>query len=177
MLKKYSQAPLNVAVTYTVFKNPIGLTGLIATSKGLVRIINKLTSEKSLEKYLSQITRHDISKSPTHFKDLIKQFSLYFKGDLKIFDYPLDMSLGTPFQQNVWKKLLTIPYGDTRSYQWLARAIKNPLAARAVGNANGKNPLSIIVPCHRVIRVNGEMGGYTGGVSIKRFLLKHEQGN
>jgi len=87
----------------------------------------------------------------------------------------LDLRLGTPFQQEVWKGLLTIPYGVTRSYKWLAKSINNPDSARAVGNANGQNPLSIIIPCHRVVRKNGELGGYTGGVQIKRYLLELEK--
>jgi methylated-DNA-[protein]-cysteine S-methyltransferase len=87
----------------------------------------------------------------------------------------LDLRLGTPFQQKVWKGLLTIPYGITRSYKWLAQSINNPDSARAVGNANGQNPLSIIIPCHRVVRENGELGGYTGGIQIKRYLLGLEK--
>jgi len=175
MIKKYSQAPLEIPISYTVFKNPIGLTGLVATSKGLVRLINKLSNEKSIEKHLSQLTNGEIKKNPSDFKDLVKQFSNYFEGNLKKFDFPLDLRLGTPFQQKVWRKLVTIPYGKTKSYKWLAAAIKNPKASRAVGNANGKNPLSIIIPCHRVVCENGELGGYTGGVSIKRYLLDLEQ--
>jgi len=85
------------------------------------------------------------------------------------------LRLGTAFQQKVWKKLLTIPYGVTRSYKWLAESINNPNSARAVGNANGQNPLSIIIPCHRVVRENGALGGYTGGVRIKRYLLDLEK--
>lgn len=175
MIKNYSKTPLEIPLTYTVFKNPIGLTGLIASSKGLIRLINKLGNEKSIEKHLSQLTLGKITKRPSEFKDLIKQFSNYFDGNLKNFDFPVDLSLGTPFQQKVWRKLITIPYGKTRSYKWLASAIKNPQASRAVGNANGKNPLSIIIPCHRVVRENGDLGGYTGGVNIKRFLLDLEQ--
>ena len=175
MIKNYSHTPLDIPVSYTVFQNPTGLTGLITSSEGLIRLINKLADEKSIEKHLTQLTSGDISKKPSHFKDLIKQFSLYFDGKLKKFDHPLDLRLGTPFQQRVWKKLLTIPHGKTRSYKWLAQAIKNPKASRAVGNANGKNPLSVIIPCHRVVKLNGDMGGYTGGVSLKHFLLKLEQ--
>jgi O-6-methylguanine DNA methyltransferase len=175
MIKKYSHTPLDIPVSYTVFKNPVGLTGLVTSSAGLIRLINKLADEKSIEKHLTQLTNGDISIKPSHFKDLIKQFSLYFDGKLKEFDHPLDLRLGTPFQQKVWKKLITIPHGKTRSYKWLAQAIKNPQASRAVGNANGKNPLSIIIPCHRIVKGNGDMGGYTDGVSIKRFLLKLEK--
>jgi O-6-methylguanine DNA methyltransferase len=175
MIKIYSNTPLHIPVSYTVFKNPIGLTGLVSSSEGLIRLINNLSDEKSIEKHLTQLTNGKISKKLLHFKDLIKQFSLYFDDKLKKFDHPLDLQLGTPFQQKVWRKLLTIPHGKTRSYKWLAKAIKNPQASRAVGNANGKNPLSIIIPCHRVVKGNGEMGGYTGGISIKRYLLKLEQ--
>ena len=175
MIKNYSHTPLDIPLSYTVFRNPVGLTGLISSPEGLIRLVNKLADEKSIEKHLTQLTDGNISKKASHFKDLIKQFSLYFDGKLKTFDYPLDLRLGTPFQQKVWKKLLTIPHGKTRSYKWLAQAIKNPQASRAVGNANGKNPLSIIIPCHRVVKENGDMGGYTGGVSIKRYLLKFEQ--
>ena len=175
MIKKYSHTPLDITLSYTVFRNPVGLTGLISSPEGLIRLVNKLADEKYFEQHLTQLTNGKILKKPSYFKGLIKQFSLYFEGKLKKFDHPLDLCLGTPFQQKVWKKLLTIPYGKTRSYKWLAQAIKNPQASRAVGNANGKNPLSIIIPCHRVVKENGEMGGYTGGVSIKRYLLKLEQ--
>ena len=177
MTKEYNYSPLEIPVSYTVFKTPIGLTGLIASSTGLLRVIYKLSNEDSMESYLLQSTHGKITKSSSEFKELIKQFLKYFKGDLKRFDVPLDLSLGSPFQQKVWKKLATIPYGKTRSYKWIASAIHNPKASRAVGNANGKNPLAIIIPCHRVIRENGELGGYTGGISIKRFLLNLEKGN
>ena len=177
MKKYYPYTPLEIPVSYTIFKNPIGLTGLIASSSGLLRIIYKLSNEDSMENYLAQSPHTKATKAPSEFKELIKQFLNYFKGNLKNFDFPLDLRLGTPFQQKVWKKLTTIPYGKTRSYKWIASAINNPQASRAVGNANGRNPLAILIPCHRIIRENGELGGYTGGISIKRFLLNLEQGN
>ena len=177
MKKYYRYIPLKIPVSYTVFKTPIGLTGLIASSTGLLRIIYKLSNEDSMENYLAQSTHAKAIKSPSEFKELIKQLLKYFKGNLKYFDFPLDLRLGTPFQQKVWKKLTTIPYGKTRSYKWIASAINNPHASRAVGNANGRNPLPILIPCHRVIRENGELGGYTGGINIKRFLLNLEQAN
>tara|TARA_B100000686_G_C16787396_1_gene976170 strand:- start:1235 stop:1768 length:534 start_codon:yes stop_codon:yes gene_type:complete len=177
MIKDNLSKSLNIPVSYTIFSNPIGFTGLVAGSNGLLRIINTTKSESFIEKRLALLTNVEIVKRPSEFKDLVKQFSLYFKGTLKVFDFPLDLSLGTPFQQKVWKKLLTIPYGKTRSYKWLASNIKNPQAYRAVGNANGNNPLPIIIPCHRVIRKNGDLGGYTGGLGIKRFLLNLEQVN
>ena len=157
MIKVYSRTPLNKPVIYTIFSNPIGLTGLVATSNGLISIINNLKNESSIKQHLSLLTNAEIVKQPSDFKDLVKQFSLYFKGTLRIFDFPLDLSLG--------------------SYKWLASKIKNPQASRAVGNANGMNPLPIVIPCHRIIKGNGDLGGYTGGVNIKRFLINLEQIN
>lgn len=101
------------------------------------------------------------------------QLEEYFSGARTSFDLPI-ASKGTAFQQQVWKALMTIPYGETWSYQDIANAIDNPKAVRAVGMANGKNPISIIVPCHRVIGKNGKLTGYAGGVGIKEKLLSLE---
>lgn len=103
-----------------------------------------------------------------------KQLEEYFAGNRREFDLPLDMD-GTPFQKAVWKELKRIPFGTTCSYGDIARKIKNRRAVRAVGGANGKNPLCIIVPCHRVIASDGSLGGYSGGLDLKRALLQHEQ--
>ncbi len=175
MKKKYNHTLNDETVYYTVFKNPIGLTGLAATQKGLIRLANKVPSEKAFEKLLANNLGFQTKKDPNHFKTLVEQFHKYFKGELKTFKFPLDLRLGTPFQKKVWKGLLTIPYGSTRSYKWLAKSIKSPDSARAVGNANGQNPLSIIIPCHRVVRENGDLGGYTGGIQTKRYLLELEK--
>jgi len=102
------------------------------------------------------------------------QLAEYFAGARRVFDLPL-APRGTGFQQLVWRALAAIPFGETRSYGELARAIGRPAASRAVGAANGKNPLSIIVPCHRVIAASGELTGYAGGLPAKRWLLAHEQ--
>jgi methylated-DNA-[protein]-cysteine S-methyltransferase len=106
--------------------------------------------------------------------DAARQLAEYFAGERRAFDLPL-APRGTAFQQRVWHALLAIPYGETRSYGELARAIGRPAAARAVGAANAKNPLAIVVPCHRVIGASGELTGYAGGMSAKRWLLAHEQ--
>ena len=103
-----------------------------------------------------------------------RQLQEYFLGERKEFTIPLSFS-GTPFQESVWHGLLSIPYGKTLSYQELAELIKHPRAARAVGNANHKNPISIFVPCHRVIRTGGALGGYGGGLDRKAYLLNLEQ--
>ena len=103
------------------------------------------------------------------------QLDLYHTGKLQQFDIPLDLSLGTPFQQSVWRALQQIPYGETISYAQLAQNIDKPTAYRAVANANGKNPFSIIIPCHRVVASDGTLGGYTGGLDKKLLLLEIEK--
>jgi methylated-DNA-[protein]-cysteine S-methyltransferase len=107
------------------------------------------------------------------FAEAVRQLDAYFAGELTEFDLPLRLA-GTPFQQSVWAALLRIPFGRTLSYGELARAMGRPNASRAVGLANGRNPVSIIVPCHRVIGANGDLTGYGGGMLRKRQLLEFE---
>ncbi|MFF2653305.1 methylated-DNA--[protein]-cysteine S-methyltransferase [Streptomyces sp. NPDC058045] len=109
------------------------------------------------------------------FAAAAEQLDAYFAGDLKEFDLPLHLD-GTPFQHRVWQRLQQIPYGATLSYGELALALGNPKASRAVGLANGRNPVSIIVPCHRVIGAGGSLTGYGGGLDRKRRLLDFERG-
>ncbi|HYH03913.1 MAG TPA: methylated-DNA--[protein]-cysteine S-methyltransferase [Bacillota bacterium] len=108
--------------------------------------------------------------------DAVVQLRYYFEKKLHTFKLPLDCQ-GTVFQQAVWQGLQQIPYGATWSYRQLAEAIGNPGAVRAVGNANGANPVPLIIPCHRVIRSNGTLGGYSQGIAIKQALLKLENAN
>lgn len=103
-----------------------------------------------------------------------KQLQQYFRGERRAFSIPLD-PIGTPFQVSVWRALLTIPYGETRSYRDIAVAIGNPKAVRAVGMANNRNPISFIIPCHRVIGSDGSLVGYGGGLPLKRWLLSLEE--
>ena len=106
-------------------------------------------------------------------KEAIRQLNAYFAGDLRRFELPLDLH-GTAFQLRVWNALLQIPYGETRSYLQIARAIGSPAAVRAVGAANGANPIPIVVPCHRVIGSSGKLVGYGGGLPLKKRLLELE---
>jgi methylated-DNA-[protein]-cysteine S-methyltransferase len=114
------------------------------------------------------------SLDPGAFTDVVVQLDAYFAGELSDFDIELDLR-GTGFQRRVWKALLTIPYGETRSYGEIAEQIGAPGAARAVGLANGHNPIAIIVPCHRVIGASGSLTGYGGGLDRKRTLLALEK--
>ena len=102
------------------------------------------------------------------------QLSEYFAGQRREFDIPLDLA-GTEFQRAAWTALASVPYGETRSYRQQAEAIGRPKAVRAIGAANGRNPVPIVLPCHRIVGSDGSLTGYGGGLSIKEYLLKHEQ--
>ena len=118
--------------------------------------------------------RPDWRQSAAPFRAVERQLREYFQGRRTDFDLKLHPK-GTPFQKAVWKALAAIPYGETRSYGEIAKAIGNPAAVRAVGLANGRNPLPIVVPCHRVIGANGQLVGYGGGLPVKQALLDRER--
>ena len=114
-------------------------------------------------------------ESAEPFSVALEQLGEYFAGSRQEFDVPLKVA-GTPFQQRVWQELVRIPYGTTITYAQLAQRVGKPTASRAVGNANARNPISIIVPCHRVIGADGKLTGYAGGVDKKQWLLAWERG-
>ncbi len=143
--------------------SPVGDLYLTASRKGLQGIYWK---KQPVEMAKS-------SKDSRILAQAAKELTEYFKGRRKNFQVPLDMQ-GTPFQKSVWEQLRRIPYGKTCSYADVAKKIKNAKAMRAVGSANGRNPVCIIVPCHRVIAADGSIGGYAGGLSMKRKLLSLE---
>jgi methylated-DNA-[protein]-cysteine S-methyltransferase len=147
---------------------PIGHLKLVASDRGLVAIL--WPNDKPNRVRLSHLT-----VDPTHpiLLEAERQLREYFAGKRHSFSVPLDMR-GTPFQQNVWKALLQIPFGQTRSYRDIAEQLGHPKALRAVGAANGRNPLSIVVPCHRVIGASGKLTGFAGGLETKAHLLDLE---
>jgi len=154
-------------ICYTNFESPIGMMLLAADDRGL-RLIS-FASGKRPERPPSAW-----HKDGAPFAETIRQLRAYFQGELKNFDLPLSLE-GTDFQLRVWHSLREIPYGQTISYGQLACRVGNPKAARAVGLANGSNPIPIIVPCHRVIGSNGSLVGYGGGLSNKKALLYLEK--
>ncbi|WP_265433206.1 methylated-DNA--[protein]-cysteine S-methyltransferase [Aeromonas salmonicida] len=143
---------------------------LIAIDRDGLRHVEFMQGERPIMP-TQQWRQDDLALAP-----YVEQFAAYFAGRLQRFDLPL-AAKGTPFQQSVWRALCDIPYGKTVSYLEIAQSIGNHKAVRAVGAANGRNPLSIIVPCHRVIGRSGELTGYAGGIPIKRWLLALEQQN
>jgi methylated-DNA-[protein]-cysteine S-methyltransferase len=151
----------------TTVESPVGPLTLVSNGRALTRLE-------------FQPARGVASGSWSHGTDRVldrarRELEAYFSGRLRVFEVPLAPE-GTPFQCKVWDALLTIPYGATRSYGEQARAIGQPAAARAVGLANGRNPIAIIIPCHRVIGANGSLTGYGGGMARKKLLLDLEQG-
>lgn len=145
-------------------KTKIGVVYLVVSEKYLFGIF---WDDQKLPKEETELESKMLNK-------VEKQVNEYLEGKRKKFDIPL-MLEGTEFQKRVWAELAKIPYGETRSYKDIAQALKDPNACRAVGTANGKNPISLIIPCHRVINQSGKMGGYAGGLSIKEFLLSLEK--
>ena len=158
---------------YITFKTDMGWIGISGSTKGLLRITLPQPSVDEVRQLLGDSVNRAI-RSHQLFDDLMKRLKSYFSGHRITFPDKLDLSQGTHFQREVWENTKLIPYGETRSYAWVAEQIKKPRATRAVGQALGKNPLPIIVPCHRVVASNGKLGGFGGGVEMKRYLLSLE---
>lgn len=157
----------------TTYDTPLGQMVAVADDTHLHLLEFDIPSR--LEKQLAQISRPIIDGLSPPLTLLKSELLAYFAGQLQTFKTPIAFQ-GTPFQLKVWKTLQKIPYGKTWSYLDLAKAIDHPLAFRAVANANGRNKLSIIIPCHRVINSSGALGGYGGGITKKERLLAIEQG-
>lgn len=157
-------------------ETPLGSMIAIANNDALYLL--EFTDRYRLErqiKRLRQNTNSAIIPGRTQpIDDIEKELNQYFAKKLAVFETPI-MPLGSPFQQSVWKALKKIPPGETRSYAELANSIGNPPACRAVANANGSNPLAIVIPCHRVTNTNGNLGGYAGGLTRKQWLIEHEK--
>jgi methylated-DNA-[protein]-cysteine S-methyltransferase len=156
-------------LVYKMIESPVGRLKLVASDKGLVAVLWEDDSPRRVR--LSELVadeRHPV------IVETERQLGEYFAGRRREFSVALDMR-GTRFQRDVWEALLAIPFGETRSYGQLAKQLGNPRATRAVGAANGRNPVSIIVPCHRVIGSSGRLTGFAGGLDVKARLLSLEK--
>jgi methylated-DNA-[protein]-cysteine S-methyltransferase len=152
---------------FSKMDSPIGELLLVGDGTSLTQLL------MLNQKYYGSETQQDWLRDDAIFRAAREQLQAYFAGELRVFDLQLAPS-GTAFQRRVWQALRDIPYGQTESYGALAKRINSPKASRAVGMANGHNPISIIVPCHRVIGSNGSLTGYGGGIERKHWLLEHE---
>lgn len=155
-------------LSFMEMSSPVGILKLVAHEHALVAVLWENENPKRVR--LAELIEDQ--QHPILLKTQ-KQLNEYFAGQRKNFDLPLDFE-GTEFQQKVWQALLSIPFGETRSYKDIAEQIGNVKAVRAVGAANGKNPISIIAPCHRVVGANGKLVGFAGGLENKDVLLKLE---
>jgi methylated-DNA-[protein]-cysteine S-methyltransferase len=152
---------------HTVMDSPVGTLTLVATEDILTGLYMDLQRHRPLEETFG-------ARDGTPFTEVIRQLEEYFAARRTEFDVPVTLA-GSPFQRAVWAALRDIPYGETASYGQLADRIGRPTAVRAVGLANGRNPISIIVPCHRVVGATGDLTGYGGGLERKQYLLEFEQ--
>jgi len=149
-------------------------TAFISTPIGVLKIVG---SENGVESVQFLDSNEDISEViPSGLVDVVKQLQEYFKGDRIKFNLKL-LPKGTNFQKQVWAELERIPFGQTQSYQQIANTLGDPKVVRAAASANGKNPISILIPCHRVIGSDGALTGYSGGLYRKKWLLEHENPN
>ncbi|MCD6034669.1 MAG: hypothetical protein K0R63_410 [Rickettsiales bacterium] len=160
-----------MAYAYKTMKSPVGELKLVASDNGLAAILWENDDPKRV-----RLSPLEENKNHPVLLETERQLKEYFAGNLKEFSLKLDF-VGTDFQKKVWAALLTIPFGETRSYAQIATQVGSPKAVRAVGAANGKNPISIIAPCHRVIGSNGKLTGFAGGLEAKACLLGIESKN
>lgn len=155
--------------------SPIGSLRLASSDSGLLYVELPHASGRGLAGFLRQrVTDAQVQEGYEPNKQVARQILEYLEGKRRVFELPLDLR-GTPFQLEVWDALRSIPYGETRSYADIAVQLGRDNAVRAVGCANGSNPVSLVVPCHRVINSDGKLGGYAGGLDIKARLLAMEQ--
>lgn len=159
-------------VYYDGMLSPIGEIWIAGSEHGLLKI-DLLTSEEHFLADLRKITPSRPIRNARKFTKIEGMLEEYFRGNKVIFDIPLVLS-GTEFQKDVWRAIYKIPFGRLSSYSRIAEEIGRPRAVRAVGNAVGDNPLPIVIPCHRVIRADGGLGGYGGGIELKLYLLSLE---
>ncbi len=158
---------------HTVLDSPLGPLTVVVEDDHLVGLYVEQGLAKALERS-AVLGEPSAPEDVPLLQAVADQLAAYFRGELTDFDLPV-AAAGTPFQQRVWDALRQIPYGETRSYGQLAAEVGSPAASRAVGAANGRNPVSIVVPCHRVVGSSGRLTGYSGGLSTKEMLLTHER--
>lgn len=162
-------------VAYTTIDTPVGSLLLAATDIGLVRVAFAAEHHDAVLDTLASRLSPRVLRAPQRLDAAAREIDEYFAGRRQVFDLPLDFSLSSGFRQLVQRQLARIPYGRTESYKTVAQTVGNPNAVRAVGTACATNPLPVVVPCHRVLRSDGSLGGYIGGLAAKTALLDLER--
>lgn len=162
-------------VAYSVIDSAVGKLMLLATEKGLVRVAFEREGFDEVLESVGQKVSARILHLPSRLEEAAREIDEYFAGTRKYFDVPLDYALSSGFRQTVQQYLPRIGYGSTQSYKEVAESVGNPKAVRAVGTACATNPLPVVVPCHRVLRTDGSLGGYLGGPAAKTVLLELER--
>ncbi|NHZ87131.1 MAG: methylated-DNA--[protein]-cysteine S-methyltransferase [Planctomycetia bacterium] len=162
-------------IYYTQIKTQIGNLGLVRDDDSLLRIY--LPNENISEQILQKIyPNENIHENKSGFENVINQLTEYFDGKRKHFTIKTKIKISQFYKKSL-AEVAKVPYGETTSYSQIAKKLNNPKAARAVGSANARNPLPIIIPCHRIVANNGQLGGYGGGIKMKKYLLKFEKEN
>jgi methylated-DNA-[protein]-cysteine S-methyltransferase len=147
------------------YKSPIGLVEIVSDEDSILEL-----------SFVEEADKDDLEKAPQVLESALQQIDEYFQGKRNVFEVKLNAK-GTEFQQKVWQRLIEVPYGKTACYGDIAAAVGNSKASRAVGGANNKNKIAIIIPCHRIVGADGSMTGYAGGLWRKEWLLQHEKTN
>jgi methylated-DNA-[protein]-cysteine S-methyltransferase len=161
-------------IAYTTYDSPVGPLLLAATDAGLLRVAYEIEDHDRVLEVISTRVSPRILRAPKRLEPVARELDEYFTGRRTSFDLPLDLGLSGGFRQLVQRQLAHIAYGDTQSYGQVAAAVGNPKAVRAVGTACATNPLPVVLPCHRVLRSDGSLGGYAGGAAAKAVLLELE---
>ena len=161
-------------IAYTTIDSPVGTLLLAATPRGLVRVAYDTEDHDRVLDTLAGRISPRVLRAPRRLDAAARELDEYFGGRRRVFDLPLDLSLSAGFRQLVQRHLPEIGYGQTRTYGQVAELVGNPRAVRAVGTACATNPLPVVVPCHRVLRADGAVGGYIGGSDVKKALLRLE---
>lgn len=168
-MTKPSDDPVQPQLVSRTFDSPLGPLTVVASGQGLCAVLWPDDPD-------GRVRLDDTAEVDSHpvLDPAVEQLAEYFAGERQAFDLPLDLR-GTEFQVQVWRSLAEIPYGETSTYGRQADHIGRPTAVRAVGAANGRNPVSIVLPCHRIVGADGSLTGFAGGLEAKRFLLDHER--
>jgi O-6-methylguanine DNA methyltransferase len=166
-----------LTIAYASLETPLGTIWLGATPKGVFHLSLAGADSGAIEGFFAGRREVELRRGGAIVEKAARELDRYFEGSQRKFAMPLDLTGWSPFARKVWRAAARIPFGQTRSYAWVAERMGGENFARAVGGALGANPLPVVIPCHRVVGAKGVLGGYTGGLWVKRWLLEFESGS